>query len=260
MFKKIKQNLFRNSVRFRKLNDKLDTSMGVVQRDINFIKTFLIKKNQDDLNTLFDVVYETNMWEFGSGVGSLESATRGYVAFLQEFFKSHNIKSIADVGCGDWQFSKNLNFNIESNALNTGGGGNSPAKINYTGYDVSSYVIKNNKRLYESENVKFVHYNGDFNEIKPADLLICKDVLQHLPIAKIKEFISILPKFKYALIANDISEVPGLILNGEILPTEFRPIDLRLAPFNQPLELVYTIKRMPEYPDIAVMLYENKEK
>lgn len=115
MFKKIKQNLFRNSVRFRKLNEKIDS----LKSDMRFVRTLLIKKNQDDLNTLFDVVYETNMWGFGSGSGSLERVTGGYVAFLQEFFKSHNIKSIADAGCGDWQFSKNLNFNIESNALNT---------------------------------------------------------------------------------------------------------------------------------------------
>lgn len=149
-------------------------------------------------------------------------------------------------------------------ALRQTGGGNSPLdsnKISYTGYDVASYVIKNNTQKYSKENIKFIHYDGDFSTLKSADLLLCKDCLQHLPNAKIKEFISILPRYKYALITNDINcpKEFGLTLNSDILATEYRPIDLRKPPFNVPLEIVYTIARMPEGGDITTMLYVNKD-
>lgn len=205
---------------------------------LNFIKTMLLKQNAQNLNILFDTVYETNMWGNGSGSGSKEELLHGYVMFVQDFLRKHEIRTIADVGCGDWQFSKNIDW-----------GGAS-----YTGYDVASVVINANNARYAKENVHFVHYNGDFAQIQSADLLICKDVLQHLPNAKIHDFIAILPKFRYALIANDISER----VNADILPTQYRALDLRQPPFNLVLEVVHLIKRMPREPNIAVMLYDNK--
>ncbi len=205
---------------------------------LDFIKTMLLKQNAQNLNMLFDTVYETNMWGNGSGSGSKEGLLRGYMMFLQDFLRKHEIHTIADVGCGDWQFSKNIDWGHAS----------------YTGYDVASFVINANNARYAKENINFVHYNGDFAQIQPADLLICKDVLQHLPNAKIHDFIAILPKFTYALIANDISEH----VNADILPTQYRALDLRKPPFELPLEVVYCIERMPREPNIAVMLYDNK--
>lgn len=205
---------------------------------LNFIKTMLLKQNAENLNMLFDTVYETNMWGNGSGSGSKEELLRGYVAFVQDFVRTHNIHTIADVGCGDWQFSKNIDWGAAS----------------YTGYDVASFVIRQNRERYAKENINFVHYDGDFAQIQSADLLICKDVLQHLPNAKIHDFIAILPKFRYALIANDIGER----VNADILPTQYRALDLRQPPFCLALDIAYLIKRMPREPDIAVMLYDSK--
>lgn len=209
---------------------------------MQFVKSLLLKTHAKDLNTLFDVVYETNMWESGSGSGSNENLCRDYVIFLQEFFKSHNIKSIIDAGCGDWQFSKNIDF----------------SGIAYQGFDVASFVINANAQKYSAQNITFHLYDGDFSKLPSADLLLCKDVLQHLPLDKIKEFISILPKFKYALITNDI----GQNHNTEILPTQCRNLDLRKEPFNLDCEIVFKIQQNhPKSWGIEskpVMLWVNK--
>lgn len=162
------------------------------------------------------------MWGNGSGSGSDENLCRDYVAFLQEFFRTHNITSIVDAGCGDWQFSKNIDF----------------SGISYQGFDVASFVIEANNAKYRKDNITFTHYDGDFSKLPSADLLICKDVLQHLPNAKIQEFLTILPRYKFALITNDIGEN----LNTEILPTQWRLLDLSLPPFNLKCQEVFEIK------------------
>ena len=208
---------------------------------MQFIKNLLLKQSANNLNTLFDVVYETNYWGSGSGSGSNENLCRDYVAFLQEFFKTHNITSIVDAGCGDWQFSKNIDF----------------SGITYQGFDVASFVINANTPRYSKDNISFHLYDGDFSKLPSADLLICKDVLQHLPIAKIKEFITILPRFKYALITNDI----GTNNNTEILPTQGRTLDLREDPFYLDCSIVFEIQEnCPKSWGIKskpVMLWKN---
>lgn len=190
---------------------------------MQFIKALLIKQNEKDLTRLFDVVYENNYWGNGSGSGSDELLCADYVRFLQDFFIKHKISSVTDAGCGDWQFSKNIRFD----------------GMIYRGFDVSSFVIAANSAKYAKENVSFELYDGDFSKLASADLLICKDVLQHLPNAKVHEFIANLPRFKYALITNDIGSYKT---NQDILPTEYRNLDLRLAPFNLKCEKVFEIQ------------------
>ncbi|MDT3662873.1 MAG: class I SAM-dependent methyltransferase [Anaerobiospirillum sp.] len=190
-------------------------------RTANF---FLQNLDQDNLGKQFDAIYSTNRWGNGSGAGSLPQVTAGYRDFLQQFIAQHQIKTIADVGCGDWQFSRLMDF----------------SKVQYTGYDVSSIVIEHNTRLYQKDNVKFVHYEGDFGQVAPADLLICKDVLQHLPNSYIHNFLKILPKFKYALITNDIDDLQPENNNADLpVAGGFRAVDLRAAPFNLPAQVSY---------------------
>ncbi len=51
--------------------------------------------------SIFDEIYNKNIWGFGSGHGSLPSVTKGYRKFLENFIKDNNIKSVVDYGCGD---------------------------------------------------------------------------------------------------------------------------------------------------------------
>jgi len=211
-----------------------------LEKDVVLLKNILLDQSNNKLTQVFNTIYETNAWGCGSGSGSNENLCKGYVQFLQQFFTEYDIHSIVDIGCGDWQFSKNINFD----------------GIDYKGYDVASFVVNRNLVKYKKPNIDFIHYNGDFSVLPKADLEICKDVLQHLPNHLIMEFIDNLSKYKYALIANDINRMGE---NEDILLDVYawRSLDLRLSPFNLPLEIVYEFIREPREPNIAVMLWKN---
>lgn len=233
-----------------KISSKLDTiesqnqnlirEIALLKGEVALIKNVLLDQSNNKLTQVFNTIYETNAWGCGSGSGSNENLCKGYVQFLQQFFTKYNIHSIVDIGCGDWQFSKNINFD----------------GIDYKGYDVASFVVNRNLAKYKKPNIDFIHYNGDFSVLPKADLAICKDVLQHLPNHLIMEFIDNLSKYKYALIANDINRMGE---NEDILLDVYawRSLDLRLSPFNLPLEIVYEFIREPREPNIAVMLWKN---
>lgn len=86
--------------------------------------------------------------------------------------------------------------------------------------------------------MEFYKTPEDLSELPNADLIICKDVLQHLPNEYIFKFLKILPKYKYALITNDGFKHPSF--NRDINPGEWRSIDLRKSPFNLSAKNVYT--------------------
>lgn len=162
----------------------------------------------------FDEIYRCNAWGYGSGEGSLERNTRSYRAFLQKFLKDHAIQSVVDMGCGDWQFSKLIDW--------TG--------IDYKGFDVVAAVIKANRVAHERGSVTFQQYSGDPNELPPADLLIVKDVLQHIPNALVASVLRNLPRYRYSLITNCIAPI-GETVNRDIEAGDFRYLDLTKAPF-----------------------------
>ena len=204
------------------------------------MKNILLDQSNNKLTQVFNTIYETNAWGYGSGSGSNENLCKGYVQFLQQFFIKYNIHSIVDIGCGDWQFSKNINFD----------------GITYKGYDVASFVVNRNLAKYKKSNIDFIHYNGDFSVLPKADLAICKDVLMHLPNHLIMKFIDNLSKYKYVLIANSIGRADE---NSDVLldVDAGRTLDLRNEPFHLSLDIVFEIIREPRLSNIAVMLWKN---
>jgi SAM-dependent methyltransferase len=174
------------------------------------------------MQAAFEKVYATNEWQFGSGEGSLRKHTRGYVEFLQQFLKDHQIRSVVDMGCGDWQFSRYLDW--------TG--------INYHGYDLVESVISTNQRRFAKPNITFTRYEGDFNVLPNADLLIAKDVLQHLSHANILQFLPTLQRYPKCLITNCVNP-HGPTVNKDIQDGEFRYLDLRLPPYSLNAEELY---------------------
>lgn len=163
----------------------------------------------------FEKVYATNEWHYGSGEGSLRRHTRGYVQFLQQFLKEHDIRSVVDMGCGDWQFSRYIDW--------TG--------IQYRGFDLVQSVIEKNQKSFSKPNIEFVLYDGNFDSLPEADLLIAKDVLQHLSQENIMRFLPTLKRFPMSLITNCVNP-RGLTENKQIVDGEFRYLDLRLSPYH----------------------------
>jgi 2-polyprenyl-3-methyl-5-hydroxy-6-metoxy-1,4-benzoquinol methylase len=141
---------------------------------------------------------------------------------LQEFLKNHEIKTVVDLGCGDWAFSRYIDW--------TG--------IEYIGIDVVKHVVERNQKLFAQDNIKFIHANFKAINIQEADLFLCKDALQHFSNDDIRKVIAHLPKYKHSLIANYIDLFATWKNNREIKTGQYHPIDLSLTPFKHPGEKV----------------------
>ena len=173
---------------------------------------------ESPLTKIFNSIYSEGIWgrdvagKGTSGSGSTLEITREYRAYLQDFIRKHQVRSIVDAGCGDWTFSS---------AIDWGG-------ARYLGVDIASDVIEANRKRYEKRNITF--QVGDITEeLPPADLLISKDVLQHLPDTLVHKFIRNNMKkgqYKWVLLTNDRGSG-----NPDIVPGGYRAIDLAAPPF-----------------------------
>ncbi len=195
---------------------------------IVFFTYLSANEEQKSNRSVFSHIYETGEWandnnwvksatyEFTSGSGSSPENARAYIEYLKDFLKKKNIKSVVDLGCGDWQISRVISWE----------------GIQYTGIDVVDSVIEQNKKKYTTKNISFVRADGIEYSLPQADLLICKEVFQHLPIKDILAILPQLKKFKYCLILNDVDPKTLTTVNTDIPRGHHRLLDLTQSPFS----------------------------
>ena len=170
----------------------------------------------------FEDIYDKGTWarkQDGtgtSGLGSTERSTVLYRTFLQQFLKDHDIHSVVDAGCGDWEFSQTIDW--------TG--------IDYKGYDIVPSVIEADIKKFGKPNIQFFAADIVTTELPPADLLISKHVLQHLPNSSVEKFLLQLPKYKHILLTNGVDRRTLTSDNMDIKPGQYRPLDVTQPPFN----------------------------
>lgn len=174
------------------------------------------------MQQVFDEIYRRGQWgrnadDAGtSGFGSRLAPTLIYRAFLQQFMENAGVRSVVDAGCGDWEFSRAIDWK----------------GIDYKGFDIVGSVIDEDKKKYGKPGVQFFVANIVEADLPPADLLICKHVLQHLPAADVLTFLKQLSKYKHVLLVDSVN--PGTLSskNVDIAAGAFRELDVTRAPFN----------------------------
>jgi SAM-dependent methyltransferase len=164
------------------------------------------------LSSYFDTIYKEERWGKGSGEGSCLHNCSTYIAYLIEFIHQNKIQSIVDFGCGDWQYMQHIPLD----------------GINYTGIDVAPSLIEKNKTLFP--NVKFECKNIVEESSPPADLMICKEVFQHLSNEDILMILPQVKRYKYCLITNDFGPNNRVVKQQEGF--DYEPLDLLSPPFN----------------------------
>lgn len=178
------------------------------------------KKSRNSAEEFFTHVYENGLWgkdEDGnstSGTGSSLKEGIPFINIIQNLLKNHNISSVVDLGCGDWELAKEINW----------------GQATYLGLDVVESIIRKNQKLYSSDKINFLLYDAESDTLPQADLLICKDVLMHLPNSYIFEILAQSKKFKYCVFINDVN--PLATINKDIPSFGFRVLNLTLDPFN----------------------------
>jgi len=195
---------------------------------------------------IFTHIYENKVWNDDvtnlSGPGSSINLNKDtYIPFLKNFIVKNNIKTIVDLGCGDFVCGKLIYDDIEN--------------IEYFGYDTYETIIKEHNETYKDTKYTF-NYLDIFNkkeEIKDADLCILKDVLQHWPLNDIYVFLEYLCdnfKFKYILICNCCFQEKH---NTDIPIGEFRPLSCDYFPLKR-----YKPKKLYKYSTKEVSVIKLK--
>jgi len=153
------------------------------------------------MEPIFTRVYETNEWgtnqnsEYNGSSGpgsSIDLNKDSYVPFLKKFIIENNIKSVVDLGCGDFRCGKLIYDDLN---------------VSYTGYDAYKKVVDYNSKTHELPKYFFMHLDFCNNKerIVNGDLCILKDVIQHWSLNSINTFLDYLisnKKFKYILVCN----------------------------------------------------------
>jgi SAM-dependent methyltransferase len=201
----------------------------------------------NDLTEVFESIYQTCEWgadknsEGTSGSGSEFNNAKPYFYFLRDFLADNSIKSVVDIGCGDWQFSRLIDW----------------SGIEYTGFDASKMVVDKNQKQFEKDNIKFIHGNFISMPLPKADLLICKDVLQHLSIDNVHQAIKKFKDYKYVIIVNDVDPVTYTAVNAKIKDGQYRLLDITQAPFKVKGVKVLSYKAKTSHEVKQVLLISN---
>jgi SAM-dependent methyltransferase len=206
----------------------------------------------------FSEVYQTHEWlgNSKSGPGSDPQRTIEYRQVLQKFLREHHIRKVLDLGCGDWSFSRLIDWD----------------GIDYVGVDVVQSVVESNQSKYGRPNISFRCIDAARERLPEADLLIAKEVLQHLPIADVEAILAKAKSYPFALFVNDLSHEKrstwkGLwkwksicTKNSEVRAGGYRPLALREAPFSLAGTVMLTYEN--QYRDLRwtkeVLLWSQK--
>lgn len=62
-----------------------------------------------------------------------------YVDMLQRFLHDYEIRSVVDLGCGDWQFSRLIDW----------------SGVDYLGLDVVEFVVDTNREQFATDSIRF---------------------------------------------------------------------------------------------------------
>lgn len=170
----------------------------------------------------FEEVYRLGGFDGkGSGVGSNLGYCLDYMRFLQGFMREHEVRSVLDVGCGDWQFAKHMDW----------------SGIRYTGMDVVREVIDQNK-VFENPRCKFVYGDALTDELPKAQLLIVKDVIHHLKHKDVQRLVDRSKNYPLVLWVVDM---------GVEVPHGAWP-DRALCDYFKGLKSLFTFEKPPGYP------------
>ena len=199
------------------------------------------------MDIVFTNIYETKKWgdnnnsEYSGtsgGGSSLEYNKNTYIPFLKKFISDNKIKTVVDLGCGDFQCGKLIYDDLD---------------ILYTGYDVYKKVVDYNSKQYSPPKYSFIHLDfcNDKELIIDGDLCILKDVLQHWSLDNIYTFLDYVvehKKFKYILICNCCNQLQD---NRDIQNGETGELSCNLFPLKK-----YNPKKLYNYMTKEVSVIE----
>jgi SAM-dependent methyltransferase len=148
---------------------------------------------------VFQRAYREARWggegtDFHSGPGSTGAAAERYAELIKNFIARHDIRSVVDLGCGDFQVARRF----------TGD------HVDYTGIDVVDELVALNNHRYLSERIRFAALDITQDPLPDGELCLIREVLQHLSNAEISQVLSAVTKYRY-VIYSDYQPAPSAV-------------------------------------------------
>ena len=179
------------------------------------------------IEQIFSKIYKDGSWNknslnFNSGPGSHnKKLVAPYVKFVNLFLLDKKLKSIIDLGCGDFNVGKNIYKNVNK----------------YYAFDIVPDLIKTNKKKFNDKKIVFECKNFIDDSLPKADGVIIRQVLQHLDNKSIIKILDKIKPYKYAIITEHIPKTiftPNIDKNiGLTTRLEFNSgINIEIDPFN----------------------------
>ena len=155
---------------FSKTKSSTNAAIEKVTQRPSFETTLRVEIINPSVQRIFENIAKGQVWGGGketkSGTGSLLASTVSVRKCLGEWIKFYNISSVMDVPCGDanWQrFIPGI------------------SDISYRGFDISPHVV-HRARQKNPDFMKFGILDITSNIPPRADLVLMRDVIQHLPL------------------------------------------------------------------------------
>lgn len=173
----------------------------------------------------FARIYRTGVWLNGRASGSLSGAgselqsTRNIRRELPAILRQLDVRSILDVGCGDWNWMGHVDLPCE-----------------YVGVDIVRSVIEANSARFSGPTRRFITLDAVEEPLPSCQGILCREVIFHLSFTDSRRLINnMLNSGASYLLATTDSDVE---INADIRSGDFRPLNLCRRPFHFPEPLL----------------------
>jgi hypothetical protein len=137
---------------------------------LSWRRHFQDPREQRGSNTeIFSRIYRQKMWggdglDFYSGEGSASELLAPYISGVRSFLSKLPASVVVDIGCGDFVAGSQLADLARS----------------YVACDVVPELIERNRRIFVRHNITFMVIDAAKDALPPGDIVIVKQVFQHL--------------------------------------------------------------------------------
>lgn len=140
---------------------------------------------------VFEDLYSSKKWQVGislSGPGSDPINAVEYVDFVRRILVANKVKTILDIGHGDWAMWPKKFFN----------------DYHYTGIDLVKSLNDTMNKKHSNQNIKFLILDATTEDLPHADIVLVKDVLMHLSNTDISNILLKLKAYPLIIICQDV--------------------------------------------------------
>ena len=178
---------------------------------VRWVQNYRLRRDMEksrgvNRSEIFSEIYQRRLWGgergvYSSGTGSKDDVNASYVALVRALIISEGVRSIADLGCGDFRVGRQI--------ISPG--------VTYVGCDVVPKVVESNVAAFATDSVAFKVADIVTDPLPDAGLGIIRQVFQHLPNADIARVLQKARKYPLLLVTDEQVRGDEAKSNADIL-------------------------------------------